>query len=284
MPNSFVTGAVKGQGLLLAQKLAKRGWRSFAGVLPGQDVSALAATPGVEIVEQNVSSTESVRASADKVAAAVGDEGLHLLINNAGVANIAQGFVEGLPLEEVERIFEINAFGQVRTAQFFLPLLRKAKNPIARIINFASGAILVTPVGAGAYNMTKHTVHGLTMQLRAELAPFGIQATTILPGAVDTDMNENVRETVKNVFDRMPDAVADVYKPHFGERVLQKMPDMIVGQMSSPDSVTEKVLDLLAVGTWDTYYPVGADIEPVGPVRAQMSETAFEGMLRQLGF
>jgi NAD(P)-dependent dehydrogenase (short-subunit alcohol dehydrogenase family) len=284
MPSSFVTGAVMGQGLLMAQKLAKRGWRSFAGVLPGQDVSALKDTPGVEIIEQDVSSSASVKASAEKVAAAVGDEGLHLLINNAGVANIAQGFVEGLSLEELERIFQINAFGQVRTAHFFLPLLRKAKEPTARIINFASGAILVHPVGSGAYNMSKHAVHGLTMQLRAELAPFAIQATTILPGAVNTNMTANSRETVKAVFDRMPAAVAEVYKPHFGERILKTMPDMLENAGNDPDYVTDKVLDLLAIEKWDTAYPVGKDIEPVGPMRDQMSETAFEGMLRNFGF
>lgn len=284
MPNSFVTGAVMGQGLLMAQKLAKRGWRSFAGVLPGQDVSALQSVPGVEIIEQDVSSTASVKASAEKVAAAVGDEGLHLLINNAGVANIAQGFVEGLVLEELERIFQINAFGQIRTAHFFLPMLRKAKNPTARIINFASGAILVHPVGSGAYNMSKHAVHGLTMQLRAELLPFGIQATTILPGAVKTHMTANAHQTVHAVFDRMPPAVAEVYKPHFGERILKTMPDMLEASGNDPDCVTDKVLELLTLETWDTSYPVGKDIEPVGPIKDQMSETAFEGMLRNLGF
>lgn len=283
MPNAFVTGAIMGQGLLMAQKLAKRGWRSFAGVLPGQDTSALRATPGVIIVDQDVSSTASVSASARTVAEAVGGEGLHLLINNAGVANIAQGFIEGLSLEELERIFQINAFGQVRTAQFFLPLLRQA-NPPARIINFASGAILVHPVGSGAYNMSKHAVHGLTMQLRAELAPFNIQATTILPGAVNTHMTANARETVKAVFEKMPAAVQAVYKPHFGERILETLPTMLETAGNDPDYVTEKVLDLLTVEKWDTAYPVGKDIEPVGPMRDQMSETAFEGMLRQFGF
>lgn len=284
MPNAFVTGAVMGQGLFLAQKLAKRGWRTFAGALPGQDRSALAASEGVIVIEQDVSSTESVRESAKQVTAQVGKEGLHLLINNAGIANVAQGFIEGMVLEEVDRMFQVNTFGQLRNAHFFLPLLRQADNPKARIINFASGAIVVHPVGSGAYNMSKHAVHGLTMQLRAELAPFGIQATTILPGGVKTNMTANARQTVNAVFDRMPPAVAAVYKPAFGETVLEKLPTMLETMGNDPDYTTDKVLELLAVEKWDTSYPVGKDIEPIGPVRDSMSETAFETMLRQLGF
>jgi NAD(P)-dependent dehydrogenase (short-subunit alcohol dehydrogenase family) len=284
MPNAFVTGAVMGQGLLLAQKLGKRGWRTFAGALPGQDTSALAASEGVTIVEQDVSSTESVRKSAEQVAAKVGKEGLHLLINNAGIANVAQGFVEGMVLEEVDRMFQVNTYGQLRNAHFFLPLLRQADNPKARIINFASGAIWVHPVGSGAYNMSKHAVHGLTMQLRAELAPFGIQTTTILPGGVKTNMTANAHVTTHAVFDRMPKAVSDVYKPIFGNTVTVKLPTMLEQMGNEPDYTTDKVLELLDVETWNTQYPVGKDIEPVEPMKDQMTETAFESMLRQLGF
>ncbi|MDX2274551.1 MAG: SDR family NAD(P)-dependent oxidoreductase [Hyphomonadaceae bacterium] len=283
MPNAFVTGAVMGQGLLLAQKLGKRGWRTFAGALPGQDLSALKGSENVIVIEQDVSSTESVRESAKQVAKQVGDEGLHLLINNAGIANIAQGFVEGMVLDEVERMFQVNTFGQLRNAHFMLPLLRKADNPKARIINFASGAIWVHPVGSGAYNMSKHAVHGLTMQLRSELAPFGIQATTVLPGGVKTNMTANAHQTVNAVFDRMPPEVSAVYKPIFGETVLVKLPNMLEAMGNEPDYTTDKVLELLEIETWATQYPVGKDIEPAGAMKDQMSETAFEGMLRQFG-
>lgn len=284
MPNAFVTGAVMGQGLLLAQKLGKRGWRTFAGALPGQDLSALKGSEGVTIIEQDVSSTDSVRKSAEQVAAAVGKEGLHLLINNAGIANVAQGFVEGMVLEEVDRMFQVNTYGQLRTAHFMLPMLRQADNPKARIINFASGAIWVHPVGSGAYNMSKHAVHGLTMQLRAELAPFGIQATTILPGGVKTNMTANAHQTTHAVFDRMPKAVSDIYKPIFGETVTVKLPTMLEQMGNEPDYTTDKVLELLDIETWATQYPVGKDIEPVQQMKDGMTETAFEGMLRQLGF
>lgn len=57
--------------------------------------------------------------------------------------------------------------------QAFLPLLRR-NAPGSRIANYSSGAIIANPVGAGVYNMSKHAIHGMTLTLRHELAPFGI--------------------------------------------------------------------------------------------------------------
>ena len=39
--SAVVTGAAMGMGMLMARKLAGRGWRVFAGVLPGADTREL---------------------------------------------------------------------------------------------------------------------------------------------------------------------------------------------------------------------------------------------------
>jgi NAD(P)-dependent dehydrogenase (short-subunit alcohol dehydrogenase family) len=44
--SAVVTGAAMGMGMLMARKLASRGWRVFAGVLPGADTREL--TNGVD--------------------------------------------------------------------------------------------------------------------------------------------------------------------------------------------------------------------------------------------
>ncbi len=280
MPTAFVTGAAMGQGLLLAQKLSKRGWRVYAGILPGIDRTDLASDPKIVVVEQDVSNTESVRQSAAVVKAALGDQPLDLLLNVAGIANIAQGVVEGLSLEEMERLFSINAFGQVRVVQSFLPFLRKASPP-ARIINFSSGAILVNPPGAGAYNMTKHAIHGLTMVLRNELAAFGMQATSILPGGVKTAMTANAHETTKAMWDKIPPSVRAAYEPVLGNTTMKVLPDMLEKHGNSPDYVTDEVLKLLAVKRWKPFYCVGRDVRPMGVMRSLLSDMAFESIIRR---
>src|SRR3546814_5702359 len=90
----------------------------------------------------------------------------------------------------------INLYGQLRVIQAFLPLIRK-NAPGSRIANYSSGAILANPVGAGAYNMTKHAIHGMTLTLRHELAPFGIQVTSIIPGGVLTAMSANAHANTR---------------------------------------------------------------------------------------
>ena len=70
--------------------LLARGWRVFAGVLPGAPTD-LKSGGNLTVVDQDVSKTESVRASAQAVTKALDGGGLDLLMNVAGVANIATG-------------------------------------------------------------------------------------------------------------------------------------------------------------------------------------------------
>src|SRR5689334_10183662 len=138
MKTAFITGANVGQANLLTKALAERGWRVFAGVLPGAPTD-LKTGGNVTVVEQDVSSTDSVRRSAEVVKQALGDQGLDLLMNVAGVANIATGVLEAVDLAAVERNFHINTFGQLRVVQAFLPMIRK-NAPGSRIANYSSGA------------------------------------------------------------------------------------------------------------------------------------------------
>src|ERR1051325_3834850 len=92
----------------------------------------------------------------------------------------------------------------------FLPLIRK-NAPGSRIANYSSGAILANPVGAGIYNMTKHAIHGMTLTLRHELAPFGIQVTSIIPGGVLTGMSANSPANTKKSWGAQPAALGPGY-------------------------------------------------------------------------
>ena len=55
------------------------------------------------------------------MADALGGQGLDLLINNAGVANIATGVLEAVDMTEARRLFDINVFGMVNVIQAQCP-------------------------------------------------------------------------------------------------------------------------------------------------------------------
>jgi NAD(P)-dependent dehydrogenase (short-subunit alcohol dehydrogenase family) len=275
---AFITGANVGQANLLAKALVAQNWRVFAGVLPGAPTD-LKSGGALTVVDQDVSSTESVRESAQQVTAALQGQGLDLLMNVAGVANIAVGVLEGVDLAQAERLFHINMFGQLRVIQAFLPLLRK-NAPGSRIANYSSGAIIANPVGAGVYNMTKHAIHGMTLTLRHELAPFGIQVTSIVPGGVLTGMSANSHANTKQSWGRQPDEVRRVYEPHLGKVMMQVLPDMLEKTGSTPEQALDGTLKILAKKKWKPMEFLGKDVKPMGIMRRLLSDSQLESLMR----
>ncbi len=276
---AFITGANMGMGAMMARKLADKGWKVFAGVLPRGDRSELGEHDNIVAVQQDVTKDASVTKSAATVAKHLGDSGLDLLINNAGIAHLGTGPIEGIHMDETRIIFEVNTFGPLRVCQAFLPMIRKAA-PHSRIINFASGAVRANPACSGSYNMSKWAVEGLTCTLRNELAPFGIEVTSIEPGAVKTHMTADAEETTKSIWTNMSDEVKSVYQPHLLETTTTKMVEQI-NKGNNPSDVTDEVLALLDKQSWKPRYLVGNDVKPMKVMLALMSEKAVESTIQK---
>lgn len=278
MKTAFITGANVGQANLLSKALVARGWRVFAGVLPGAPTD-LVSSGALTVVEQDVSNTESVQRSAQVVSDALGGQGLDLLMNVAGVANIAVGVLEAADLAQAERLFQINLFGQLRVIQAFLPLVRR-NAPHARIANYSSGAILANPVGAGVYNMTKHAIHGMTLTLRHELAPFGIQVTSIIPGGVLTGMSANAHANTQKTWAMQPEALRKVYEP-LRPVACQVLPDMLEKTGSTPEQALAGTLEILDKKKWKPMEYLGKDVKPMGLMRRLLSDSQLETVMRK---
>ena len=274
--SAVVTGAAMGMGMLMARKLAQRGWRVFAGVMPGLDTSEL--THGVEltVIKQNVTDQEMVRAGAREVTAALAGSGLDLLINNAGIAKIATGVLDGVDIEESKRLFDVNLWGQVRMIQAFLPLLHASRQS-PRIFNFSSGAVRVPMPCSAIYNMSKYAVEGMTNTLRYELAKFGIQVTSIEPGAVRTHMTANPVESTASIWERTSPEMRKRY-----EAKLRPITDHL-GKMlltaNDPDYVTDNVLKLVHVHRLKPRYMVGKEVRLLPALQRLLSESAFERLI-----
>ena len=277
MKTAFITGANIGQANLITKALAGQGWKVFAGVLPGAPTD-LKTGGNIVVVDQDVSKTESVRASAEFVTQALNGQGLDLLMNVAGVANVGVGVVEGADLAAVERLFNINMFGQLRVIQAFLPLLRR-NAPGSRIANYSSGAIIANPVGAGAYNMTKHAIHGMTLTLRHELAPLGIQVTSIIPGGVLTAMSANSHANTLKTWGEQPADIQKVYEP-LKSVMCQVLPDMLEKTGSTPEQALEGTLEILAKKKWKPMELLGKDVKPMGVMRRLFSDSQLESIMR----
>lgn len=279
MQTAFITGANVGQANLLAKALVQRGWRVFAGVLPSAPTD-LQTGGNLTVVDQDVADDASVRRSAEIVTAALDGKGLDLLMNVAGVANIATGVLEGAHLPTVQKLFNINLYGQLRVIQAFLPLIRR-NAPGSRIANYSSGAIIANPVGAGAYNMTKHAIHGMTLTLRHELAPLGIQVTSIVPGGVLTGMSANSHANTRKSWNEQPEAIRKIYEPHLGHVMMQVLPDMLEKTGSTPEQALEGTLKILGKTKWQPMELLGKDVKPMGVMRRLLSDSQLEFVMRK---
>ncbi len=271
--SAVVTGAAMGMGMLMARKLAQRGWTVFAGVLPGVDTAELTRGVQLTVIEQDVTNEPMVQAGAQKVGAALNGAPLDLLINNAGIADIATGPIEGVNIEEGQKLLDVNLFGQVRVVKAFLPLMFQSKQS-PRIFNFSSGAVRVPMPCSGMYNMSKYGVEGLTNTLRYELAKFGIQVTSIEPGAVKTHMTADPVNSTARIWERSSAQIRARY-----EAKLRPITDRL-GRMlltaNEPDDVTDGVLKLLDVPRLKPRYMVGKEVRMLPLMQALLSEGAFE--------
>ncbi|NNE57561.1 MAG: SDR family NAD(P)-dependent oxidoreductase [Hellea sp.] len=278
--SAFITGANMGMGALKARTLAERGWKVFAGVYPGAPTDELGTHDNITAIKQDVTSVKSVEASAKKVQKALGDAGLDLLINNAGIANVGIGVIEGADIDRGKIMFEVNTWGPMRVLQSFLPMIRK-NAPHSRIINFASGAVRANPAASGVYNMSKHAVIGLTNTLRNELAPFGIQVTSVEPGAVKTHMTANAADTTQNIWKEVSQEMNDVYGPYLKETTTTLMTEMLENNCNEPQDVVNEVLALLDKKNWKPSYLVGKDARAMGPMQKILPARTFEKILQK---
>ena len=196
-PSAVVTGASTGIGHACAERLAREGWRVFAGVRKREDGERLVSELGDAVTPliMDVTDTESVRAAANTVRDALEGQTLKGLVNNAGIA--VAGPLLDLPLEDFEYQIDVNVTGVVRVTQAFGPLLgvdESLEGEPGRIVMMSSvagelGAPFVAP-----YTASKHAVEGLSKSLRRELMMFGIQVVVIGPGAVATPIWSKAEE------------------------------------------------------------------------------------------
>ena len=189
---ALVTGAARGQGAAIVERLRKDGFRVAACDLLIDDLTATVDGLGdaaVIAIPLDVTSEDQWRAAVSQVVDRFGS--LTTLVNNAGVlhrSSLADETPAGF-----EGSWRVNCLGPFLGIQASLEALRQADG--ASIVNTCStGAIRAFPNHA-AYGSSKWALRGLTQIAAAELAPSGIRVNAVFPGPVETPMLDEATQT-----------------------------------------------------------------------------------------
>jgi len=271
-----VTGASSGIGRASALKLARSGFRVFAGVRKEEDGEALeevALAGRLTPLFIDVSDPGLIASAARNVEAAVGEAGLAGLINNAGIGEAWP--LEYVPLDELRRQIEVNVVGHLAVTQAFLPLIRAAKG---RIVNVGSvGGRITMPFG-GTLSAPRHALVAVNDALRMELYPWGIHVALIEGGSISTRAVDKLEAAAEATIDELPVAGRARYADAYRTAVARAVARTRAG--SSPEVVAEAVLRALTEPTPKTRYPVGADAR----VLLALSEVLPDRLLDRVRF
>jgi NAD(P)-dependent dehydrogenase (short-subunit alcohol dehydrogenase family) len=180
MSLALVTGANRGIGLALVQALLKRG----SQVIGACRIASPALTEsGAEVVDGvDVTFEEGVA----KLAQAVGDRKLDLLVNNAGIL-LWGDQLSGIDFDGVLKQFEVNALGPLRVTAALRT--RLAKGGKVALITSRMGSIDDNGSGgAYGYRMSKAALNMAGKSLAVDLKPAEVAVAILHPGMVKTDM------------------------------------------------------------------------------------------------
>jgi NAD(P)-dependent dehydrogenase (short-subunit alcohol dehydrogenase family) len=205
--SAVITGGASGLGRATALRLASHGVKVAIFDLNADLGEALAAEIGGVFCQVNVTSTAEVDAAFAKARSAIGQE--RILVNCAGVGGSAKtvsrdrqtGEIKQYPLENFERIIQINLIGTFRcitkSAAGMLTLDPLPDGDRGAIVNTASVAAEDGQIGQVAYTASKAGIVGLTLTVARDLASEAIRVNTILPGIFDTPLLQRASEAVK---------------------------------------------------------------------------------------
>lgn len=194
---AVVTGASRGIGKAIAQKLASMG--AFVVVnYNGSKEKAEEVKQEIEadggaaaIFQCDVSDYGKCEAFIQDVIKEYGR--IDILVNNAGVTR--DGLLMKMTEEAFDQVIDTNLKGAFHTIRFAGRQMLRQKS--GRIINMSSVVGVTGNAGQANYAASKAGIIGLTKAAAREFASRGITVNAIAPGFIETDMTSGLPEKVR---------------------------------------------------------------------------------------
>lgn len=199
---ALVTGATRGIGNAIAQRLSADGYKIVA-----------TGTSNEQDVKDNIQKIKDVGSECIYVKSNIGDaEGRNLavrtaldtfgridvLVNNAGVAPKIRMDILETTEENFDFVLNVNLKGTFFLSQLvaneMIDLIKKDAEAKPAIINMSSVSAYASSTQRGEYCISKAGISMITTLFADRLAGFGINVFEIRPGIIATDMTSGVKE------------------------------------------------------------------------------------------
>jgi NAD(P)-dependent dehydrogenase (short-subunit alcohol dehydrogenase family) len=213
---AIVTGGAQGIGNAIAQGLAGEGARIVVADLERAEEAAAAFPDGLGVTA-DVSSAEDVARVAEETVVRYGR--IDILVNNAGLyASLPMQPFDEIPVQEWQRVMEVNVFSMFLCCRAVVPYLRTQGG--GKIVNISSGTPFRGVPFLLHYVTSKGAIVAFTRALAKELGGDAIHVNCVAPGFT---LSEGVKA--------QPEVIERLRDVSIASRTLQRdqVPEDVVG-------------------------------------------------------
>lgn len=223
---ALITGATSGIGRAMALALAEADYQVYA---LGRSAAAL---DELRATQRGIAPVAVDLTDRDKLEAALCQLRIDVLINNAGMMPPLVNFAD-MAMADIDRTLAVNLSAAIVLTRLVAPQMRARQT--GHILFTSSSAAHAPFPNAAVYSATKAAIAGFAAALRADLSPYGVRVTEIVPGRVETQLYKDILD---------PDAIRAMYA---GDVAVQPedVAKMVVALLSLPSAADVTRFDIM---------------------------------------
>jgi 3-oxoacyl-[acyl-carrier protein] reductase len=184
--NVIVTGASRGVGFSIAERLVAAGYRVIALARKESAQSRATVSDAFKFIPFDLSDIEAIPELVRAIKAEHGP--IYGLVNNAALGT--EGLLSNMHNSQIESLIRVNTLSPIVLTKYVVRSMMTARE--GRIVNITSIIGSTGYSGLSVYGATKASMIGFTRSLAREVGRLGVTVNAVAPGFMDTDMTTSM--------------------------------------------------------------------------------------------